>query len=103
MESAIAAERAYQIGERDKAVAHEKKINLTEKEKELWQQRMEHESELADQREKMIQAIKDHDTRLRAEMDDQRAELNELHIKERKELLKRAEEKALIEKLDLEE
>lgn len=51
----------------------------------------------------MIQAIKDHDTRLRAEMDDQRAELNELHIKERKEVLKRAEEKSLIEKLDLEE
>lgn len=48
MESAIAAERAYQIGERDKAVAHEKKQNQTEKEKDLWQQRMEHESELAD-------------------------------------------------------
>lgn len=82
---------------------HERKQNLADKEKDLWAQRMEHESELADQREKMIQAIKDHDTRLRAEMDDQRAELNEMHIKERKDMLKKAEEKALIEKLDMEE
>jgi hypothetical protein len=64
---------------------------------------MEYESELSDQREKMIQAIKDHDTRLRAEMDDQRASLNEINIKERKEMLKKQEEKFLIEKLEMED